>query len=141
MNRVLQGERAPDGFALATGSLDLQDGLLDQLTNYLNINPGCGLVVIDTLQRVRRTTGKAINAYQADYKDVGILQKFASEREICIVLVHHLRKMKRRDRPLCPDQRHQRHLRRGGFCLRDDPRPPRGRHDQTLGDRPRPGGI
>ena len=94
MNRVLQGERAPDGFALATGSLDLQDGLLDQLTNYLNFNPGCGLVVIDTLQRVRRTTGKAINAYQADYKDVGILQKFASEREICIVLVHHLRKMK-----------------------------------------------
>ena len=94
MNRVLQGERAPDGFALATGSLDLQDGLLDQLTNYLNINPGCGLVVIDTLQRVRRTTGKAINAYQADYKDVGILQKFATEREICIVLVHHLRKMK-----------------------------------------------
>ena len=51
-------------------------------------------MVIDTLQRVRRTTGKAINAYQADYKDVGILQKFASEREICIVLVHHLRKMK-----------------------------------------------
>lgn len=94
MNRVLQGERAPDGFALATGSLDLQDGLLDQLTNYLNIHPGCGLVVIDTLQRVRRTTGKAINAYQADYKDVGVLQKFASEREICIVLVHHLRKMK-----------------------------------------------
>ena len=43
---------------------------------------------------MRRTTGKAINAYQADYKDVGILQKFASEREICIVLVHHLRKMK-----------------------------------------------
>ena len=33
MNRVLQGERAPDGFALATGSLDLQDGLLDQLTS------------------------------------------------------------------------------------------------------------
>lgn len=25
---------------------------------------------------------------------MGILQKFASEREICIVLVHHLRKMK-----------------------------------------------
>ena len=94
MNRVLQGERAPDGFALATGSLDLQDGLLDQLTAYLDNNPGCGLVVIDTLQRVRRTTGKAINAYQADYKDVGILQKFATEREICIVLVHHLRKMK-----------------------------------------------
>lgn len=94
MNRVLQGERAPDGFALATGSLDLQDGLLDQLTGYLDANPGCGLVVIDTLQRVRRTTGKAVNAYQADYKDVDILQKFASEREICIVLVHHLRKMK-----------------------------------------------
>ena len=73
---------------------DNQRRLLDQLTKYLHFNPGCGLVVIDTLQRVRRTTGKAINAYQADYKDVGILQKFASEREICVVLVHHLRKMK-----------------------------------------------
>ncbi len=94
MNTVLQGERAPDGFAFATGSPDLADGLLDQLNDYLATHPGCGLVVIDTLQRVRRTTGKAVNAYQADYKDVGILQKFATEREISIVLVHHLRKAK-----------------------------------------------
>ena len=99
MNHVLQGERAPDGFELATGSLDLNDGLLDQLTGYLAVNPGCGLVVIDTLQRVRRTTGKAANAYQADYQDVGVLQKFASEREICIILVHHLRKMKDENDP------------------------------------------
>ena len=94
MNTVLQGERAPDGFEFATGSPDLADGLLNQLNDYLAVHPGCGLVVIDTLQRVRRTTGKAVNAYQADYKDVGILQKFATEREISIVLVHHLRKAK-----------------------------------------------
>ena len=94
MNTVLQGERAPDGFAFATGVQDLNGGLMEQLNEYLAVHPGCGLIVIDTLQRVRRTTGKAVNAYQADYHDVGILQKFASERELCIVLVHHLRKLK-----------------------------------------------
>ena len=94
MNTVLQGERAPDGFAFATGVQDLNGGLIEQLNEYLAVHPGCGLIVIDTLQRVRRTTGKAVNAYQADYHDVGILQKFASERELCIVLVHHLRKLK-----------------------------------------------
>ncbi len=94
MNKVLEGERAPEGFAFATASQDLGGGLTDQLADYLALNPGCGLIVIDTLQKVRRTTGKSANAYEADYKDVGALQKFASERNICIVVVHHLRKMK-----------------------------------------------
>lgn len=99
MNKVLEGERAPDGFEFATASQDLGSGLTDQLADYLALHPGCGLVVIDTLQKVRRSTGKSANAYEADYKDVGALQKFASERNICIVLVHHLRKMKDENDP------------------------------------------
>ena len=92
MNKVLEGERAPEGFEFATASQDLSGGLTDQLVDYLALHPGCGLIVIDTLQKVRRSTGKSVNAYEADYKDVGALQRFASERNICIVLVHHLRK-------------------------------------------------
>ena len=77
---------------------------LDMPTNksgcfYLALHPGCGLIVIDTLQKVRRSTGKSVNAYEADYKDVGALQRFASERNICIVLVHHLRKLKDENDP------------------------------------------
>ena len=99
MNKVLQGERAPDGFDFATASQDLGGGLTDQLADYLNAHPGCGLIVIDTLQKVRRSTGKSANAYEADYKDLGMLQKFASERNICVVVVHHLRKMKDENDP------------------------------------------
>ena len=87
-------EDAPPTLHFAVMAEQLHSGLMEQIEQFLKEHPATGLVVIDTLQRVRRTTGKAINAYQADYKDVGILQKFASEREICIVLVHHLRKMK-----------------------------------------------
>ena len=99
MNKVLEGERAPEGFEFATASQDLSGGLTDQLVDYLALHPGCGLIVIDTLQKVRRSTGKSVNAYEADYKDVGALQRFASERNICIVLVHHLRKLKDENDP------------------------------------------
>ena len=99
MNKVLEGERAPEGFEFATASQDLSGGLTDQLADYLALHPGCGLIVIDTLQKVRRSTGKSANAYEADYKDVGALQRFASERNICIVLVHHLRKLKDENDP------------------------------------------
>lgn len=94
MNKVLQGERAPDGFAFATTARDLGSGLLEQLGAYADTHPACGLMVIDTLQKVRRTTGRSANAYESDYKDIGELQKFAIERNLCVVLVHHLRKMK-----------------------------------------------
>ena len=101
MNRVLQGERAPDGFALATGSLDLQDGLLDQLTNYLNFNPGCGLVVIDTLQKVRDSKGSAgkTGMYGNDYDDISSIKRIADGFNIAILLVHHLRKLQDSDDP------------------------------------------
>ena len=94
MNKVLQGERAPTGFAFATAAADIGSGLTDQLNAYLDAHPDCGLVVIDTLQKVRRAKGGSASAYEADYKDIGVLQKLASERNICLLLVHHLRKMK-----------------------------------------------
>lgn len=94
MNKVLQGERAPAGFAFATAAGDIGNGLIDQLAAYLDGHPDCGLVVIDTLQKVRRAKNGSASAYEADYKDIGALQKFATERNICLLLVHHLRKMK-----------------------------------------------
>lgn len=93
MNKVLQGERAPAGFDFATSCNDIDNGLINQLEDYLTEHPDCGLIVIDTLQKVRSVKTAPVNAYEADYKDTGKLQEFAGTHGICIVVVHHLRKM------------------------------------------------
>lgn len=94
MNKVLQGERAPDGFDFATSSEDIGSGLIAQLEDYLTEHPDCGLIVIDTLQKVRPVKTAPVNAYEADYSDTGKLQEFAGAHGICVVVVHHLRKMR-----------------------------------------------
>ena len=99
MNKVLQGERAPDGFDFATSSEDIGSGLIAQLEDYLTEHPDCGLIVIDTLQKVRPVKTAPVNAYEADYSDTGKLQEFAGAHGICVVVVHHLRKMRNETDP------------------------------------------
>ena len=52
---------------------------------------GIGLVVIDTLQKVRSVEPSG-SAYAADYRDMSALKQLADAHHICILLVHHLRK-------------------------------------------------
>lgn len=93
MNKILSGKEAPDGFDYATFALDIGQGLIEQLEDYLKKKPGTGLVVIDTLQKVRSASNGKENAYSADYREIGVLKNFADRHGICLVLVHHLRKM------------------------------------------------
>ena len=50
-------------------------------------------MVIDTLQKVRGESACSSSAYAADYADIGALKAFADRMGLCLVLVHHLRKM------------------------------------------------
>lgn len=93
MNKVLAGNRAPMGFYFSTRSEDVAGGLLEQLDDFLAKKPDLGLIVIDTLQKVRRSTSGKENAYAADYRDAGALKEFADRNRVCVLLVHHLRKM------------------------------------------------
>ena len=94
MNKLLAGKDAPVGFHFATASHDMDNGLFDQLEDFLNKHPGTGLIVIDTLQRVRGATHGKEGAYAADYREVGALKAFADNHNVAVLLVHHLRKMK-----------------------------------------------
>lgn len=51
------------------------------------------LIIIDTLQRTRtdRNAGKQ-DLYQYDYKSIAPLQALASQKNIAILIIHHLRK-------------------------------------------------
>ncbi len=93
MNQVLAGGEAPEGLYYATTAQSLDQGLLDQLEEHMVAHPDTGLIVIDTLQKVRGAGSGKENAYSADYREVGQLKAFADRHGVCLLLVHHLRKM------------------------------------------------
>lgn len=72
----------------------IKDGLVIQLKQQLKLHPELRLVIIDTLQTVRNPANSNSDAYAADYGDLGALKAFADENSLCLVLVHHTRKMR-----------------------------------------------
>ena len=93
MNKILVGEKAPDNCNFLLTAPDLGNGLIESLDGYVSEKPETGLIVVDTLQKVRAPANGKESAYGADYREVGALKKFADKRGICVLLVHHLRKM------------------------------------------------
>lgn len=66
--------------------------LLDDIRKHLVDFPSIRFVVVDVLQRIRGLQDKSDNAYQIDYKVVGAIQKLATELNILIMVVHHVKK-------------------------------------------------
>ena len=53
--------------------------------------PSTRLIVIDTFQKIREQAGQM--SYAGDYADVSAIKKIADSLNICILLVHHTRKL------------------------------------------------
>ena len=96
-NRLLDlTEDAPSTLHFAVMSEQLHSGLVEQMEQFLKAHPATGLVVIDTLQRVRTVNSDA-NAYASDYRDIGVLKALADRHRIAVLLTHHLRKLNDED--------------------------------------------
>ena len=108
-------EDAPPTLHFAVLSEQLHSGLIDQIEQFLKEHPATGLVVIDTLQRVR-TAGSELNPYANDYRDIGVLKSLADRRRIAVPVSYtHLDVYKRQtgNRGFChppPGQRHFCHI-------------------------------
>ena len=89
-------EDAPDTLHFSIIAEQLHSGLEQQIERFLSEHPDTGLVVIDTLQRVRGS-GDSGNPYANDYRDIGALKALADKHRIAILLVHHIRKLKSDD--------------------------------------------
>ena len=87
----LTEEPVPSRLYFQTGSCAIGDGLELQIEKFLSQHPETGLVVIDTLQKVR-TADPNNGAYASDYQDMSALKFLADRRGIGLLLVHHLRK-------------------------------------------------
>ena len=84
-------EQASDCAYAITSCSSLSDGLLDEIDQFISRHTDTGLVVIDTLQLVRDTKDK--HSYAGDYSELHMFVEYAQEKDIAILLVHHLRKM------------------------------------------------
>lgn len=93
LSKMLMGRSCPKGFYYQTQADALGGGLEANLELFLSRHPDCRLVVIDTLQKVRPGADRAVSAYAADYRDASVLKALADRHQLCLVVVHHLRKM------------------------------------------------
>ena len=97
--RLLQRAREirdiiPSKFHEATRAGRLGSGLAEQIEDFVHDHPDTNLVVIDTLQKIRKPKG---DTYAGDYRVVSSLKSFADKLNIAIVCIHHTRKMKAKD--------------------------------------------
>ncbi len=67
--------------------------MIGQLEKFMIEHTDTGLIVIDTLQRVRGMVSTEKNAYANDYHEIGLLKAFADKYKIAVLLIHHVRKM------------------------------------------------
>ena len=80
----------PSNAFFAVAAKTLSDGLCEQVRQFVSEHPDTVLVVIDTLQMIRR--GEADMSYANDYQEIRQLKTLADELGISLLLVHHLRK-------------------------------------------------
>ena len=72
-------------------------GLEEQLKKFVREHPDTKLIIIDTLQKVRKAGGDKYS-YANDYEVVGKLKRLADDCGICLLLVHHTRKQQADDK-------------------------------------------
>ena len=90
---IRKDKTPPENFDMAIKANAIGGGLSEQLNNYLKEKPNTGLIIVDVLQRVRSTHPPAASAYAQDYADMGALKAIADTHQICVLVIHHLRKM------------------------------------------------
>lgn len=70
----------------------LSNGLDKQLEDFISKHSDTRLIIINTLQKIREVGGEKYS-YGTDYDVVTKLKQFSDKNNICIILVHHTRKM------------------------------------------------
>ena len=90
------GMEETDDLHFATQSRTLSGGLSEQLEDFIKEHPNTKLIIVDTLQKVREIGGDKYN-YASDYEIVAKMKAFSDKHNICLLVVHHTRKMESED--------------------------------------------
>jgi len=90
------GMEGSGNFYFATRSKSLNDGLEQQLVHFVTEHKDARLIILDTLQKVREVGGEKFS-YASDYEIVTKLKTFSDTYGICLLVVHHTRKLESSD--------------------------------------------
>lgn len=90
------GADGTDDLYFATECKTVNGGLDEQIKGFMCKHPDTGLIIIDTLKRVRETGG-ADYSYSSDYDIVARLKALADSYKVTMLIVHHTRKEKAED--------------------------------------------
>lgn len=82
----------PEGLYITHRAPRLGDGLVASLAAWVSAHPQTALIIVDTLARIKCPGAGGENAYEADTRIMGALQRFALDHGLCVLLIHHLRK-------------------------------------------------
>ena len=91
------GAEAAENLYFATHCKTANSGLEDQIRSFMREHPNTGLIIIDTLKRVREIGG-AEYSYSSDYDIVSRLKAVADSYKVTMVIVHHTRKLEADDK-------------------------------------------
>lgn len=92
--RQLWGEQPiPPALEVATRWPHMADGGLEALDLWLQSHPTAHLVVVDTLAKIRSTSG----AYNEDYDSLEGVQTLAQQYGVAVLVIHHTVKESRQD--------------------------------------------
>lgn len=90
------GVEGSEKLFLATRAKNLGEGLGEQMEAFVANHPDARLIIIDTLQKIREVGGDKFS-YANDYEIVTRLKNFSDKYNVCLLVVHHTRKMESSD--------------------------------------------
>lgn len=89
---VLKDDPPPENLYLKTEFGTIKEGGLEKLKIWLSKHSDVGLVIIDTLAKIKGQTSKNAELYVDDYMAIAKIKEIADQNGIAIVLIHHTRK-------------------------------------------------
>jgi len=90
------GVECADNLFFATQAKTLNEGLDGELEGFFKTHKDARLIIIDTLQKVREVGGDRYS-YSSDYEIVTKLKTFSDKYGVCLLVVHHTRKLESED--------------------------------------------
>ena len=87
-------DEPPCNLHIVTRATALGDGFLRGLAESLNAYPDVRFIIVDTLQMIRKTGERPSNSdlYGRDTDELSLLKKFAEDRKVAVLIIHHTTK-------------------------------------------------
>ena len=90
------GEEGTDSLFLTIRAGTLSGGLVQELEQFIQEHKDTRLIIVDTLQKIREASTEQFS-YGSDYEVMSKLKEISDKHLICILVVHHTRKMDAKD--------------------------------------------